>query len=292
MTPDIDIETLRVLVAVDEHRSVTAAAAALGLSQPAASARIREFEARWRVAVLSRGPRGSAPTDDGRAVLAWARTTLASVDVMRRGLTELMTARTTALTVAASLTVAEFVLPPWLAELHLAQPDIRPRLAVVNSDAVADLVRHGEADLGFIETAVLPTDLAHRRVGVDRLAVVVSPRHPWSGGTPTTEQLCSADWVLREPGSGTRATFERALGAVPTVALEAASTTSLVAAAAAGVGPAVVSRRAVAVELDRQLLVEVETGLELVRPLNALWRRGVRLSSPGESLLAVAVGSH
>ncbi|HEY1134811.1 MAG TPA: LysR substrate-binding domain-containing protein, partial [Nocardioides sp.] len=187
---DVDIETLRILVAVQETGSVSAAARRSGISQPAATARLKEFEARWRLAVVRRSTRGSTLTTDGEAVVAWARTVLHATDQMRAGLEALSVDRASALTVAASLTVAEFVLPRWLGELHAAHPEVRPRLQVVNSDRVADLVRAGEADVGFIETAARPTDLARRAVGSDRLLVVVDPRHPWArrrSAVPTAE---------------------------------------------------------------------------------------------------------
>lgn len=70
MTADLDIETLRLLVGVAERGSLSAAAAERGMSQPAASARIKEFEARWRLAVVRRSPRGSRLTTDGEAVVS------------------------------------------------------------------------------------------------------------------------------------------------------------------------------------------------------------------------------
>ena len=89
VVPDLDIETLRLLVAVVEEGSMTAAARARGISQPAASARIREFEARWRLGVVRRSARGSSVTTDGEAVIAWARPVLHAAETMRSALTAL-----------------------------------------------------------------------------------------------------------------------------------------------------------------------------------------------------------
>lgn len=289
MTPDLDIETLRLLVALDEHGSLSAAAQARDVSQPAASARLRAFEARWRVTVAERSPRGSTLTTDGVAIVAWARAVLHEVDLMRPALAALSQQRRAALDVAASLTIAEFILPRWLGELRHAS-QARPRIHVVNSERVADLVRSRTVEVGFIESAVVPTDLAHGAVGSDELVVVVEPGHPWARRSTdlTRAALAAEAWVLREPGSGTRSTFERALRLEPRLALQADSTTALVGAARAGVGPAVVSRRAVAAELETGRLVEVATELDLWRPLTAIWRTERSRSDAVDLLLRIA----
>jgi DNA-binding transcriptional LysR family regulator len=293
LTPDLDIETLRLLVAVAEDGSMTAAARRRGISQPAASARIREFEARWRLGVLHRSTRGSTLSTDGEAVVAWARSVLHAAETMRAGLHALSEGRRSEVTVAASLTVAEHLVPRWLAEFHAIRPSVRPVLRVVNSEAVVDAVRDGSADLGFVETTRVPRDVSRRTVGRDRLAIVVAPAHSWARrrSALTRDELLEASWVLREDGSGTRGTFEAALGARPRVGLEGSSTAAIVGAAAAGFGPAVVSRLAITELLALRTLVEVPHSLDLRRPLTAVWRSDVRLSESARDLLTVAVQS-
>lgn len=290
MTPDLDLETLRLLVALGELGSLSAAAQSREISQPAASARLRAFEARWRVTVAERSPRGTTLTTDGLAIVSWARGVLHEVDLMRSALTAMSQERHAELDAAASLTIAEFILPRWLGELRHVSPDVRPRLHVVNSERVADLVRSRTVDVGFIESAAIPRDLAHRLVGSDQLAVVVEPRHAWARRSTPVPPAALRDeaWVLREPGSGTRSTFERALRLEPRLAMEADSTTALIGAARAGVGPAVVSRRAVVAELETGRLVEVETGLDLWRPLTAIWLTDRRMPDSVDALLRIA----
>ncbi|GAB3195874.1 LysR family transcriptional regulator [Nocardioides hungaricus] len=291
MAGDLDIETLRLLVAVGERGSLSAAAADCGISQPAASARVKEFEARWRLGVVRRSSRGSQLTTDGEAVVSWARAVLHGADTMRAALTALTEERRGGLAVAASLTVAEQVLPRWLGELHERRPEVRPVLQVVNSETVAAAVRAGVADLGFIESTELPLGLARRTVGRDRLVVVAAPSHRWARRrTPVTrEELRREKWVLRERGSGTRGTFEGALQAEPRIALEGGSTTSLVGAAVAGVGPAVLSALSVRAEVETGRLRIVPTELDLLRPLTAVWRSDERINDAAADLLLIAV---
>lgn len=290
MTSVPDLQSIQLLVAISDHGSIGAAARHVGITQPAASKRMRSLEAQWRLRLLDRSKRGSTITDDGAAVVSWALQVLHELEVMQTGIEALSVERRSGLSIAASLTVAEFMLPRWIGELRRERPSIQPLLRVVNSDYVADLVRTGEVDIGFIETAVLPPDLSVTHLGADALSIVTLPTHPWARrSTPLTRAvLVQGEYVLREPGSGTRSTFERALRAEPNLALEAGSTSALVGAALAGVGPAVVSSRAVASFLDDGRLVAVCHELDLRRPISAITQSGRRFNEHAGKLIHIA----
>lgn len=290
MTSLPDLESLRLLVAISDHGSIGAAARQVGVTQPAASNRVRALEARWRLRLLDRSTRGSAITDDGAAVVSWARQVLHELEVLQTGVEALSVERRSGLSVAASLTVAEFMLPRWIGELRTQQPSLHPLLRVVNSERVANLVRDGEVDIGFIETAVLPRELSVVHLGVDALSIVTLPTHFWARrSTPLTQAaLAQAEYVLREPGSGTRSTFESALGLQPQLALEAGSTSALVGAVLAGVGPAVVSTRAVRFYLDTGRLVEISHELDLWRPVSAITKPHRRFNEHAGTLIRIA----
>lgn len=128
-------------------------------------------------------------------------------------------------------------------------------------------------------------------VGADRLVLVVAPTHAWARRrTPVTAaELAATPLVLRELGSGTREVLDRALGAAgvsATPLLELASSTALKAAAMSGSGPVCLSELAVADELATRRLVEVPlAGLDLHRPLRAVWPAGTRPTGPARDLL-------
>jgi DNA-binding transcriptional LysR family regulator len=83
---------------------------------------------------------------------------------------------------------------------------------VGNTAQVAHAVAEGEAELGFAEGEVRDPQLAHARVGADRLVIVAAPSHPLAlAPAVSLEDLAAATWVGREPGSGTRSEFEHAL---------------------------------------------------------------------------------
>lgn len=293
MSRELDLQALRLLVHLEETGSLGAAGRRLGISQPAASTALRAFETRWQLTVAERSARGTRLTADGTTVAAWARDLLHQVDTVRGALTALGSQRNQEgqdLPIAASLTIAEFMLPRWIGELRATLPGIHPRVQVVNSDAVDSLVRSGDCALGFVETTVVATDVARRVVGSDRLAMVVPANHPWARrSTPLHRaQLLEAEFVVREEGSGTRDTFERALAAQPKVSMVATSTTAMVGAVQAGMGPAVVTPYAVRPALETGELVEVAHELDLERPLTAIWRKDRALEPAAAALLRIA----
>ena len=92
-------------------------------------------------------------------------------------------------------------LPPRIEAFRKAHVGIDLRIMIANTEQVAEAVHRGDADLGFVEGEVDDPLLAIRKMEGDTLAIVVGARH-------LLNETC---WVLREPGSGTRAMFEAAL---------------------------------------------------------------------------------
>ena len=287
--PELDLESLRLLVWIDELGSIGAAAGRAGISQPSASTKLKEFEARWRLLLVHRSTHGSHLTTDGKAVAAWAASVLHESELMQRSMIALGSRHRSGLVVVASLTIAEYMLPRWLGELNVIHEEMGVVLRVVNSAAAIRLVRRAQADLGFIETTEIPTDLGSREVGTDMVEIAVVPTHPWAlSSTPVPlQELQAAQYLLREPGSGTRTTFEVALGTTLNVSFEASSTATLIGAALAGLGPAVVSTTAVVGHIQSGRLVAVAHPLNLIRPFTAIWNPNRPLKDAAAKLLGI-----
>ncbi|MFJ9459103.1 LysR family transcriptional regulator [Kitasatospora sp. NPDC101447] len=289
-----ELGALELLLAVARLGSVGRAAAELGVSQPTASARIKGMERQIGVPLLDRSPRGSKPTEAGRLVVEWARQVVEAAQALDAGIDALRERRDAKLRVVASLTVAEYLMPGWLMGLAEASPGTAVTLRTANSAEVAGHVLAGHADLGFVEGPATPPGLSGAVVAADRLVVVVAPGHPWARRrTPLTgPELAATPLVLREPGSGTREVLETALrpfGGAAQPRLELASSTALKSAAMTGAGPVCLSELAVVEELATRRLVEVplEAGLDLRRPLRAVWPAGQRPGGPARELLVL-----
>lgn len=290
--PVPDLEALDLLVSVSELGSISAAAAAHGITQPAASMRLRSLERVLGITLLDRARTGARMTDAGTATVEWAAAALRDVQALMAGVAALR-AEPSHLHLAASLTVAEYLLPRWLAQLS-ATLHTTVSLQMGNTAHVGDLVARGEVDLGFIEGPHPPGRLHSRDLLPDELVVVVPPGHPWARRRrPLTPALVArTPLVLRELGSGTREVLTEALaghGLQVSAAMELGSTTAIKAAVFAGTGPAVLSAVAVAAELEAGQLVAVACDdLSLQRTVRAIWAADQPPQGHAARLLAIA----
>ncbi|MER5885798.1 LysR family transcriptional regulator [Streptomyces sp. NPDC001941] len=288
-----DLGALELLVAVARLGSLGRAAREVGITQPAASSRIRSMERQLGVALVERSPRGSRLTGEGALVTDWAVRVLEAAEAFDAGAQALRDRRDSRLRVAASMTIAEYLLPGWLVALRERLPGTAVSLHAGNSATVAGRVLAGEADLGFVEGLDVPPGLDAATVAHDRLAVVTAPTHPWArrrAPVPAAE-LAATPLILRERGSGTRQVLEAELGGLADPLLELASTTAVKSAAVSGAGVAVLSELAVTEELAGRRLVRVEVaGVTLRRSLRAVWPRGQRPGGPARELLGLTRG--
>ncbi|HTW28291.1 MAG TPA: LysR substrate-binding domain-containing protein [Acetobacteraceae bacterium] len=271
------LDQLRVFVAVAERQHVTRAAHVLNLAQSAVSAAIATLEARHGVKLFDRVGRGIELTEAGTAFLEEARAVLARAESAELVLSELGGLTRGTLLVQASQTIAGYWLPRHLVAFRRAHPGVAIRLGIGNTAQVVAAVRAGLAELGFVEGMVEEQALALLPVARDQLVIVVGAGHPWAGvATLDPAALVESEWVLREPGSGTRAVFEAALPAMGVapgalrIALELPSNEAVRAAVEAGMGATAVSASVVAAGLEAGLLHRVpvpmpERGFHVVR---------------------------
>ncbi|MFF3555250.1 LysR family transcriptional regulator [Streptomyces tsukubensis] len=288
-----DLGALELLLAVARHGSLGRAARELGISQPAASGRLRSMETLLGVALVDRSPTGSRLTPAGVLVTDWARRVVEAAEEFDAGAQALRSRRDSRLRIAASMTIAEYLLPGWLVALRSRCPGTAVSLFAGNSAAVAERLGAGGADLGFVEGLRIPAGLDGVTVAEDRLLVVAAPGHPWARRrTPLSPaELAAAPLVLREPGSGTRQVLDAALaghGGLCAPLLELASTTAVKASAVSGAGPAVLSELAVTEELTARRLVAVPVAdVVLRRSLRAVWRRSQKPAGAARELLSL-----
>lgn len=279
MNREPDLGALRALACIAETGSISSASEALGVSQQAVSLRIRSLERDTAVPLLLRSARGSRLTDAGELVVGWARPLLEAAGDYAAAVAALGEGEAGALRIGASLTIAEHLLPEWIARWRITTGDsaAAAQLTASNSAAVIAAVLAGTADLGFIETPVAPAGLSSVTIGRDKIELVVAANHRWAGRSVTAAEVASTPLVLRERGSGTRRAFEEALSAAgsPLEAEPAAvheTSLGLRSAVMAGVGPGALSVLAVREDLQRGRLSRVQIiDLEITRPLSAVW---------------------
>jgi DNA-binding transcriptional LysR family regulator len=290
----IPLGALELLDAVDAHGSLSGAARARGRAQPSVSTGLRRLERQTGLTLVTRAASGTRLTPSGAALLGRARDVLAASDALEREVHALRSAQQGRVRVAASLSVAEYLVPGWLATLPTGAAVVD--LVVANSRDVMDAVLHGRADLGFVEGPDVADGLRARPVGDDELVVVVAPGHPWARRRRpiTAAELAGAPLAVREAGSGTRAVLEEALVAAghPLAGSPAqlGSTSAVKNVVRGGGAAAVLSRLTVADELARGDLVRVAVeGVDLTRTLRMVWARSRRPTPAARDLAAHVV---
>jgi molybdate transport repressor ModE-like protein len=289
-----DLGAFDLLISVAETGSIGQAARRHGISQPAVSARMRALEATLGVTLLERSPRGARLTPAGSLVVDWARPAIDAAHALDAGLAALRAQKESRLSVAASLTVAEYLLPGWLAAFRAQHPATSVRLTSHHSTDTAADVLGGAADVGFVEGPDTPAGLDSLTVAHDRLVLVVGTGHPWARRRMVDPiRLASIPLVSRERGSGTRTYLEQQLAAaghaLTAPILELSSTTVIKNAVISGIGPAVLSSLAVTTELAAGTLIAVPIRqLDLRRALRAIWPAHQRLDGPARDLVRTA----
>lgn len=249
----MNLHHLRLFAAVVDHGGFTKAAAALNLSQPAISKSLKELEAELNLTLIDRAGRSLRLTDAGRTLHARARELFGVERVAERELRELRGLKRGVLRIGASTTIATYLLPPVLGRFRLRHPRVRIQASSANTRTVLRMLLESRVDVALVEGPV-----SHPRVDVipwcdDELVVIAHPDHHLaSARRVTANALAGEQFLVREPGSGTRVVSERALarhGIRLTNTMRVGGTEAIKQAVAAGLGLAIVSRAAAADQL-------------------------------------------
>jgi len=203
---------LRTFIAVVDAGSVRVAAESLFVSQPAVSTAIASLERELGVALVARQGRGLRLTTAGTAFADDVRTSLGLLDQACRRARSIEDPAQATVRLVTVATAAERVLPPVIARFREQHPEAGVTIQVGNRTTVWEALRHHEADLvvaGRPPVAV-PADTLAR--GKNRL-VVIGPASatPRTRGAEAVHDLAREPWLLREPGSGTRAAADTLL---------------------------------------------------------------------------------
>ena len=286
------LEQLRIYVAVAEREHMTRAAEALGVVQSAASAAIAALESEHDVQLFHRVGRRIELTEAGRIFLAEARAVLARAQAAELALSELGGLKRGTLSIHASQTIGTYWLPARLAQYRKAHPAIDVQLAIGNTAQVAAAVVAGTAELGLVEGEVDEPALSVKSIDGDRLAVVVAAGETAKPKKLSAADILAMDWVLREPGSGTRAEFEAELRrrkidpAALKVVLELPSNEAVRSAVLAGAGATAISELVVAPGLRYGTLTRLDFELPQ-RAFHILRHKERYRSRAADALLAI-----
>jgi len=261
----LSLYQLRTFLEVARLGSVQEAAESLVVSQPAVSAALAGLQRTVGVKLTERDGRGIRLTEAGKAFELSGRRIVSLLDDAQRRAQEIADASEGRLRIAAVTTAAEHLAPSMLHRFRLQQPEASVDLDVGNHVHVWDRLRHWEADL--VIGGRPPLDLPLRTLATrTHELIVIAPADDSFALLPLGE----ATWLVREPGSGTRAATESAFTAmgIDPPRLSITSNGAIGACVRAGLGYSLVSRDAVRNDLQAGHLRQIDTP---VTPISSRW---------------------
>ncbi|MEK6406702.1 MAG: selenium metabolism-associated LysR family transcriptional regulator [Acidobacteriota bacterium] len=258
----LDLALLEVFCTVYDEGSFSKAALKLRLTQPTVSGHVKNLEEAVGTRLLDRLPRNVVPTEAGKILYRRGRSILNEKEAAIRELGKFLNCVEGSLTICASTIPGEYLLPQLIAEFHAKHPGVNVELQISDSKDVCNKVLARTAELGFVGARFDTAGLEFRRFASDTLGLIVPNNDEWKAvESITLDDLAKKPFLSREGGSGTRVTFERAVGRELegfNIIGRFGSTNAVKEGLKAGLGISILSLLAAGPELNRGELKVVE----------------------------------
>jgi DNA-binding transcriptional LysR family regulator len=246
----LSIENFRLTVfrAVARHSSFSKAAEELLLTQPAVTQQVKALEEQFGHPLFHRGAGRIALSPGGRALLPFAEQIKELSDLAASAVTNAYGQETGTLRIGASQTIAQYLLPSYIATFLAMNPQVRITAQSGNTDQILAALVSGDVQVALLEGPEQRTDIHIEPFMEDHMVLVVPSSHEWAGQKITLEELRTQPLLVREFGSGSRRIVEQALAdaGVKTkdlnIRMEMDSTEGLLNGVEAGLGVTFVSR--------------------------------------------------
>ena len=256
---DFTLRQLEVFLAIAKAGNLTRGAQHLQMSQSAASGALKDLENQFGILLFDRTGKRLNLNEKGKQLRARAESLMAQAYELEQSL--LHSEAVSQLNIGATLTVANHLAVELISK-YLEKYEGAPiSLEIYNTEQVVEKVLNYELDMGMIEG-----DAHHPQLNIipwrdDELNLFCSLKHPLaSKKTIVDKDLLKADWILREQGSGTRQTFERAMyGLLPkmNIPLELRGTEAIKQAVKQNIGIGCLSRLSLKEDFGRGELVKL-----------------------------------
>ncbi len=274
---NITLRQLEVFCAIAHRGNVSRAAEDTSISQSAASMALAELERQLDERLFDRFGKKLVLNENGARLLPKALELLARTHEIE-GMFTGADGTGGELKTGASSTIGNYLMPGILSRFSHEHPRARIALRVGNTEQIIATLLACEIDVGFIEGPCNDPNIETRIWREDELIVFARPDHPLAAKRKVLpKDLVSAEWVLRERGSGTRSIFERAAENLPgslAIRHELGHSEAIKRAIKNGLGISCLSRLTVQEDLENGTLVELNTPfLKLRRNLYILLRK-------------------
>ncbi|WP_428241860.1 LysR substrate-binding domain-containing protein [Gynuella sp.] len=276
------LRQLQVFTAAARYQNITRAAESLSMSQSAASGALKDLERQYSVLLFDRIGKRLKLNEFGELLRPQAEALLANAAEMDQFLEGHN--RPGNLRIGATLTLGNYIAVSLMAKYMEMHSGTRVSLDVANTRLVVDKVLQYEIDLGLIEGEVSHPELEVSPWTGDHLQIFCAPDHPLASRPQLNMQdVLTADWIMREPGSGTRQTFERCLQDVfpgLNICLELQHTEAIKRAVEAGLGISCLSKITLVEAFKRKSLVPLWLeGYDFYRRFYFVWHKQKYMSA-------------
>lgn len=204
------LRQLEVFLAVARDENVSLAADRLAMSQSAVSESLKNLETQFDVVLFDRLGRSLKLNALGRALQQETSNLIERAQLLERSFGQ--HTGDVVLNLGATLSIGNYLAVKMISEFKQSHPEAKVNLKVANTTEIAERVLSYELDIGLIEGEINHSELIVERWLPDELVVFCAPTHPYAALKQVTDKkLVSAQWVLRESGSGTRQAFDHAM---------------------------------------------------------------------------------
>jgi LysR family transcriptional regulator, low CO2-responsive transcriptional regulator len=285
---ELTIRQLRALAAVHRHKSVTAAARQLHLTQPAVTLQIRNLQALAGMPLIQRTADGMLLTDAGRELLALSERIEAAIETCETSL-DMITGKTAGRIAIGAVSTAKYFVPFAIAGFSRLYPNVDVSLVIGNRQEIGTALRGYDLDIAIMGRPPDDVPMNVHLIG-DHPHVIIAPTsHRLARKARLAlSDLAGETFLTREPGSGTRGLMAQLFETKrvqPNIGMAMSSNETIKQAVIAGLGIAFISAHTVATELDERRLVVLDVeGLPVVRQWFALSRKDKVLLPPAQAM--------
>jgi DNA-binding transcriptional LysR family regulator len=283
----LTLRQLKIFEAVARHLSFSRAADEMHRTQPARSLQVRSLEEAAGLPLTEQVGKRVFLTEAGIELARHARVIAQQLREAEEALSAMKGLRGGLLNIGV-VSTAKYFAPRLLTAFRAAHPEVELRLGVHNRGEIVQQLADNEIDLAIMGRPPQELETVSEPFAENPLVFVAAPDHPLAGAKRIApKQLAGESFLLREPGSGTRAAMERFLtenGVVPQRTVEMTSNETIKQAVMAGMGISFISERTIALELATGNIARLNvTGTPLKRHWYIVHRSEKRLLPVAEA---------
>lgn len=252
----MDDHKLRVFCTVAETKSFSKASEIIRLTQPAVSLQIQALEEIYGTKLFNRSGCIITLTPAGEVLYKYAKELITLYTAAEKELGAFTGQVKGVVTIGASSTIGNYVLPAVIAEFRKKYPKVAVHLVTANTKTIVDYLNAGGIDIALVEGEVKKQKLIVEKLIPDEMVLIMHPLHPWARKSNVSIfDVAKEPFIFREEGSGTRQMIEKYLikhGISPQsikIVFIMGSTESIKSAVEEGLGVSIVSKWAAKKEI-------------------------------------------